>query len=320
MISELNHDIPVSSCFVVHEVELRPLSGKPGKYLHLILGDASGQITARLWDANVEVLETCPVGTPLVVQGTTLRYQEELQVKIQNLRPAKPGEYPEDELQPRRGKDSEAQRLALADWVKAVRQPHLAALLAAFFSDPIFLARFLRAPAAMRIHHAYNGGLLDHTLAVLRLLETTMADHPGMDRDLLITGALLHDVGKVETYLPQGLAFRISDAGRLLDHIILGEQLVMTFVAAIPDFSPELVLHLDHLILSHHGTRENGSPVLPMTPEAIALHQADNLDAQVQRFRELVGQTPPGDRWTAYQPTLGRSLFCPHRSTADEHR
>ena len=319
MISELNPDISVSGCFVVHEAELRPLSGKHGKYLHLILGDASGQITARLWDATVEALEACPVGTPLLVQGTTQRYQEELQVKIQTLRPAKPGEYQEDELQPRRGKDPEAQRLALAGWVKAVRQPHLAALLEAFFGDPTFLARFLRAPAAMRIHHAYNGGLLDHTLAVLRLLETTMADHPGMDRDLLIAGALLHDVGKVETYLPQGLAFRISDAGRLLDHIILGEQLVMTFVAAIPGFSPELVLHLDHLILSHHGTRENGSPVLPMTTEAIALHQADNLDAQVQRFQELIGQTPPGERWTAYQTTLGRSLFCPPRPTADEH-
>ncbi len=199
MIAELSPDTPVDSCFVVHEVELRPLSGKPGKYLHLILGDASGQVTARLWDATVEALEACPVGTPLFVRGTSQRYQEELQVKIQNLRPAKPGEYKEEELQPMRGKDPEAQHLALAGWVERVRQPHLAALLEAFFGDSAFLIRFLRAPAAQRIHHAYNGGLLDHTLAVLRLLETTMDDHPGMNRDWQITGALLHDVGKVET-------------------------------------------------------------------------------------------------------------------------
>ncbi|MEI6308868.1 MAG: HD domain-containing protein [bacterium] len=319
MIAELNPDIPVSGCFVVHEVELRPLSGKPGKYLHLILGDASGQVTARLWDATVESLQACPVGTPLLVRGTTQRYQEELQVKIQTLRPAKSGEYKEDELLPMREKNPEAQRMALAGWVEAVQQPHLAALLEAFFGDPAFLGPFLRAPAALRIHHAYNGGLLDHTLAVLRLLETTMVDHPGMDRDLLIAGALLHDVGKVETYVPQGLVFRISDAGRLLDHIILGERLVMTQAEAIPGFPPELALHLDHLIISHHGTRENGSPVLPMTPEAIALHHADNLDAQVQRFQELTGQSPPGERWTAYQATLGRSLFCPSRSPGDEH-
>lgn len=318
MIAELSSDTPVESCFVVHEVELRPLSGKPGKYLHLILGDASGQVTARLWDATVEALETCPVGTPLFVRGTTQRYQEELQVKIQTLRPAKPGEYKDDELQPLRRKDPETQREVLNGWVEAVQQPHLASLLESFFADPTFLGPFLRAPAALRIHHAYNGGLLDHTLAVLRLLEATMADHLGMDRDLLVAGALLHDVGKVETYLPQGLIFRISDAGRLLDHIILGERLVMTHLEKIPGFPPELALHLDHLILSHHGTRENGSPVLPMTPEAIALHHADNLDAQVQRFQELAGQTPPGERWTAYQATLGRSLFCPSRSPGDE--
>jgi 3'-5' exoribonuclease len=105
----------------------------------------------------------------------------------------------------------------------------------------------------------------------------------------------------------------------LLDHIILGERLVMTQVEAISGFPPELALHLDHLIISHHGTRENGSPVLPMTPEAIALHHADNLDAQVQRFQELTGQSPPGERWTAYQATLGRSLFCPSRSPSDEY-
>jgi 3'-5' exoribonuclease len=319
MIADLSPDIPVSSYFVVHEVELRPLSGKPGKYLHLILGDASGQVTARLWDATAEALEVCPVGTPLFVRGTSQRYQEELQVKIQTLRLAKPGEYKEEELQHLRRRDPETQRLALAGWVDRVQQPHLVALLEAFFADSTFLGRFLRAPAAQRIHHAYNGGLLDHTLAVLRLLETTMDDHPGMDRDVLITGALLHDVGKVETYLPQGLVFRISDAGRLLDHIILGERLVMTHAEAIPGFPPDLLLHLDHLILSHHGTRENGSPVLPMTPEAIALHHADNLDAQVQRFQELAGQLPPGERWTAYQAALGRALFCPPRPPDDEH-
>jgi 3'-5' exoribonuclease len=315
MISELTPDAPVSSCFAVLESELRPMSGKGGSYLHIIFGDSSGTITARMWENATENAAICSLGSAVAVAGLTTLYQDELQVKVVSLRRALSGEYRESELRPLRWQDPDSQRLALLAELDEIRQTHLRDLLGSFFDqDGGFLESFMLAPAAVRIHHAYPGGLIDHTMAVVRLLKTTMQEHPGLDRDLLVAGGLLHDLGKVETYLPQKLAYRVSDEGRLLDHVVLGERMVTARLAEIPAFPRELSLHLLHLILSHHGSKEFGSPIQPMTPEAIALHHCDYLDAQVQRFQETVRQCPPGQRWTAYQPSLGHSLFIPQPS------
>jgi 3'-5' exoribonuclease len=192
--------------------------------------------------------------------------------------------------------------------VKSVKDKPLRALLDGFFGDEEFLARFSRVPAAAEFHHAYVGGLLEHTVAVAATAEKVAESRPDeLDRDLLLTGALLHDLGK--TYeLTSGPNFEYTDAGRLIGHIVMGCLEAERRMAEVSDFPTETRRQVLHLIVSHHGQREFGSPVLPATPEALALHHIDNLDAKIRAAADTAPQ-PGDDAWSDYQRMLGVRIY-----------
>ncbi|MCP4387623.1 MAG: HD domain-containing protein, partial [Gammaproteobacteria bacterium] len=169
--------------------------------------------------------------------------------------------------------------------------------------------RYKQAPAARRIHHAYLGGLLEHTLEVLQLCNTVLDIYPKIDRSLLLTGALLHDIGKLREYV-WDFDLDYSTEGRLLGHIVMTDEMITDALAGMPEFPPELILRLRHMLLSHHGRHEWGSPRRPKTLEAIALHHIENLDAQINRFHLLIQSAPTGEPWTTYDRLLGRHLYA----------
>lgn len=308
-VKDLQSGARVDDCFVVRQRRLVPFRNKPGNFLDLTLADRSGEVTARMWDNAEQAAQAAGVGTVVRVRGHCEMYQGRLQVIIDSISPCKENEYdPSDFL--RTGKADRDEMLnQLRAAIASVRHPHLRALLNAFFGDLEFLQRFAEAPASKQLHHAHLGGLLEHTLGVIRILEAAVEVHPELDRDLLIAGALLHDVGKVEELQILGTTIEYSDIGRLVGHIVITDRMVTRKIAELEGFPQELQARLTHLLLSHHGQKEYGAPVLPMTPEACALHYADNLDAHVQYFSEVVERGAPGDRWSEYQRLFDRYIY-----------
>jgi 3'-5' exoribonuclease len=316
LVSELTDVQTVDSPFAIFEQKILQTKEKKD-YLCLELADRSGTIPARMWENLKAVLPFVKVGTVVRVVGITQIYNGILQIRISDLQPLGSGEYNQDDfLSPRRhSQDSQVQLLHQS--IRSIANPWLLTLLNSFFLNSEFLDRFANAPAAKIYHHAYSGGLLDHTLSVVAILERVVEIHPELDRNLLISAGLLHDAGKVETYVQQGFVFDFTDCGRLLDHVVLLDRTVQAKILQISDFPPELAIRLSHALLSHHGERENGSPVLPMTAEAVALYHADNLDAQVQQCTELMEGTPSGERWTKFRPNLGKALFLGERTAGN---
>jgi len=232
------------------------------------------------------------------------------QVIVDKIRPAETDEYDPADMFPATERDVDEMLALVRTTVEGIEEPHLRALAARFFDDEEFVARFCRAPAARRIHHAYLGGLLEHTVEVVALCQTVLSLYPQINRDLLMAGALLHDVGKTREFTCQR-DMDYSDEGRLLGHVVLSDQMIAERMAEIPDFPPELALRLRHLVVSHHGRYEWGSPRRPKTLEACALHYIENLDAQVNRFAQIIAarrdKTKP---WTEYDSLLKRYLYA----------
>lgn len=316
LVSELTEDQTVDSPFAIAERRILQTREKKN-YLCLELADRSGTIPARMWDNLKAVLPFAQVGTVVRVIGLTQSYNGILQIKISDLQPLGSDEYCQDDFLPPRRCSRDDQVQLLQRSISSVKDPWLLTLLNSFFLDQEFLHRFADAPAAKIYHHAYLGGLLDHTLSVVAILERVVETHPELDRDLLIAAGLLHDAGKVETYVQQGFVFDFTDCGRLLDHVVLLDRKVQEKILQISGFPPDLAIRLSHALLSHHGERENGSPVLPMTAEAVALYHADSLDAQVQQCTELLEATPSGERWTKFRHNLGKALFVGERAATD---
>jgi 3'-5' exoribonuclease len=214
--------------------------------------------------------------------------------------------------------DPEEAKERLLQWAARVQNPDLRLLLHTFFGDRELLDRFVECPGSKSLHHAHIGGLADHTLGVLVLLQAACDVHSNLDRDLLIAGGLLHDIGKIEELHVPGVIIRYTDIGRLVGHVVLTDRMVNERLSQLPDFPQELAARLTHLLLSHHGQREYGAPVLPMTPEACALHYADTLDAHVQYFREIVAAAPPGSTWSDYQDLFQRYIYLGPGQQAEE--
>ena len=308
-VSELQRDQRVDSLFVVRQRRLVPFRNKPGSYLDLTLADRTGEVTGRMWDNAEEAAAVARVGAVVRVQGRCEEYQGRRQVIVEVISPCAEGEYDIGDFLKCGKADRDEMLNQLRSVVATVRHPHLRALLNAFFGDEEFVGRFAEAPASKQLHHAHVGGLLEHTLGVIRISEAAIEVHPELNRDLLITGALLHDIGKVDELRVLGTTIEYSDIGRLVGHIVLTDRMVTEKIAALGDFPEELQARLTHLLLSHHGQKEYGAPVLPMTPEACALHYADNLDAHVQYFGEVVEKGAQGDRWSEYQRLFDRYIY-----------
>ncbi len=251
-------------------------------YLNLILGDKSGQIEARVWDlGDARITKDFDRGAIVKVRGSCSRFEDRLQMKIEQLRLAQPDEVEKSDLLPATGYDVNDLWRQLANFVEDMANPDLKRLLKAILADPSIAAAYREAPAARQLHHAWLGGLLEHVVSLLRLGERVAAHYPLLDRDLLLTGVILHDIGKIRE-LSWDSGFDYTIEGVLLGHIQMGVDIVEKAIAGLPDFPDRLRTLVLHLILSHHGKLEFGSPKLPMIPEALALNFIDDLDAKMQ--------------------------------------
>ncbi len=318
LVSDLNVGDDIAAPFVIKEMNLAPFRNKSGKYLNLVLGDRSGQITARMWDNAEPAAAKLQVGQVVAVKGHVEEYQGQPQIIVRTLKPCSPDEYDPDDFVPSSQRSEEEMLEQLHANIAEVDNEHLRALLEEIFGDEELLARFATAPGGKSLHHAYRGGLLEHTLNVVELVKKAQELHLQLDRDMLIAAGLLHDLGKV--YELEGeLAYEYSDVGGFVGHVVLTDRLVTDKIAQVPQFPLGLADLLCHALLSHHGQREWGAPVVPATPEACALHYADNLDARVQGFQSIIDQyQDQSDRWSRYHPYFERRIFVGSNQAPDE--
>jgi 3'-5' exoribonuclease len=297
----------VSDVFVADGKQLaHKRDGDP--YLRFDLMDRTGRVKAVAWD-NVEAINAAfSSGDHVEVNGKADEYRGSLQLVVQKLERINPDQADARDFLPASERDVDRMLARLIPITQSVKEPFLSRLLAAFFEDPDFVDRFKIAPAAKKMHHAYLGGLLEHTLSMALLIEAVAGHYKGIDKDILLAGGILHDIGKVhefsyETYIDY------SDAGRLLNHIVIGVEMLDRKIAGIDGFPEDLALILKHMIVSHHGTREFGSPEPPKTLEAVILHYLDELDAKVTAVRSFMEKENPEDPWTSYHNVLDRFFF-----------
>ncbi len=312
-VNQLANSDSVDEVFLVTEKQLR--ANRQGNlYLHLELRDKSGSIGARLWNATESLARRFEPGDYLRARGKVQVFQGALQIILSNVEVVDSSQVPAEEFLPRSASDVGKLTARLREVLMGMSNPHLRALAECFLIDNEFLRKFTTAPAGIKNHHAYQAGLLEHVVTLLNVADRISDLYPELDRDLLLTGIFLHDIGKIDE-LSYERAFSYTDEGQLLGHLVMGVCLLREKVRRTMDltgepFPSELRLRLEHMIVSHHGTHEFGSPKLPMTPEAIALHYLDNLDAKVHTFTREIRDDPAREsNWTPFQQNLGRRLF-----------
>ncbi|MGA7525208.1 MAG: HD domain-containing protein [Acidobacteriaceae bacterium] len=302
----------VTGYFAVAAKQVR--SGRDGsRYFALMLCDRTGQIDARMWD--VTGAGDFDTGDVVKVRGQVCRYNEKLQIKADKIRQAQPDEYALGDFVPQTERDIEQMWAELEAWVAGLRDPDLKALLEAFLQDADVARTLRQAPAAKGMHHAWIGGLLEHVLSLMGLCELAAQHYPSVNRDLLLTGVVLHDIGKLRE-LAWGTSFEYTLEGQMLGHITIGIRMIEEKIAGIPNFPPGKRLLVEHLVLSHHGRYEFGSPKLPMTPEAIMLHYLDDLDAKMQTVRSEFARSEANGRSAAEMTDWVRSMERPLLNTA----
>ena len=293
--------------YVVKETSFQTaVNGK--NYIRMTLADATASLSANIWDANREIYNLCPAGCIVKILGVAESYKGKPQIRISRCRPAHESEVDIDQFLPQSSHDPVAMREELLALVNSIADPDYLALGRAFFEDRAVLDRFVRSPAARDLHHAFIGGLLEHTLNIARMADA-FAAKARVNRDLLLLGALLHDIGKIEE-LEAKFAIDYTDKGKLLGHLYIGAEMAGRRADGIPGFPREKLHLVQHLILSHHGRYEYGSPVLPKIPEAFALHHLDNLDAKVETSNRLLDAiNDPEKSWTDFSRALETQLY-----------
>ena len=281
---------------------------KGDPYLRATLADSTGRLAARYWDLTPEMVEQLGVGSGVRIYGTVEEFPAGTrQIRIERLQPVEIRDF--SPFLPQAKRDREEMRQELLQVLADIEDPYLSRLLDRLFGDERFETTFSKAPAAKRYHHACIGGLLEHTLAVVKLCSFVAGEQPEIDRDLLLTAAILHDVGKATSYT-QGPVLDLTDEGRLIDHVAQGALVVQSAIDSIEGFPQDLRNRLLHTILAHHGAPDKGSPVLPKTLEALALHHADWMDGDVRGFLDFVESEPPAaDGWTGFSSMFGTQLY-----------
>ena len=298
----------IISSFVVISKQIKPKkTGEP--YLALTLGDRCGQIEAKMWDNVADALDAFDQEDFLKVKGLLNRYKQRFQLTIHKLRKLTDSEVDFADYLPKTTKDIGELWHTLAGFVDSFQDAHLKALLQAFMADPEIARGYQIAPAAKALHHAYIGGLLDHVVSLFRSCDLICRNYPQINRDLLLAGAFLHDIGKIYE-LNYMRSFSYTTRGQLLGHMIIELELLQAKIAQIPGFSNEVKTLLEHLIISHHGQYEFGSPKLPMFPEALVLHYLDDLDSKIESMRaHFEREAGSESSWTTYNSSLGRTLL-----------
>ena len=303
----------IEEIYLISDKQLRA-SRNGNLYLQVELRDRTGAISARLWNASEHLFRSFETGDFLQVKGKVQLFQGALQIILSHIDRVETEKVELADFLPHTEHDVNKLLDRLRSVLLRLGNPHLRALAECFLMDEEFLQAFCQAPAGVRNHHAYLGGLLEHVVTLLDAAERILPLYPELDRDLLLAGVFLHDIGKIRE-LSYGKAFAYTDEGQLVGHLVIGVEMLDEKAAKVPDltgepFPKELLLRLRHMILSHHGTYEFGSPRLPMTPEAIALHHLDNLDAKIHNFtREIREDRNTTSTWTPFNQSLQRRLF-----------
>ncbi len=298
----------VADSFLVIEKNMA-FSQKGSPYLTVKLKDRTGEIESKVWENAVELDKIFKKGDIIFIEGRAASYKNSVQISISTIRNIPREDIDPADYLPAVKADVGEMFSALLGYVENVNDQFLKELLNAFFQDGETASLFQRAPAAKGFHHIYLGGLLEHTLSVVRLLEKVSAHYPALDKDMLITGGILHDIGKIYEFSYNSL-IDYSDEGRLIGHIVMGVEMINKKIAGINNFPQQLALELRHIILSHHGEFEFGSPKRPKTLEALVVHHIDDLDAKFNAFQTFMNNASDNDSgWTVYNRFLERFLY-----------
>ena len=273
----------VTTYFVLTSMQVRDKK-LGGQYLALTVSDKTGSLEARMWDDVTEAIATCDEGCYVKVQGDISKYQGKFQITLKKLRLAAESEIDPKDFQPSTKFDVEQMWGELRGYVSEFKKSELRRLVFAFLDDEQIGPAFKAAPAAKRLHHAWLGGLLEHVLTLVRVCVATAPFYPEVDADLLVTGAILHDIGKIRE-LSWGSSFSYTLEGQMIGHISIAQGMLREKVQQLAPFPEKLRVLVEHMILSHHGKYEFGSPKLPMTPEALLLSALDDLEAKMQAMR-----------------------------------
>ena len=282
-----------------------------GSYLTLKLLDRSGEIEARVWERAEDLGRGFDKNDFVRVRGQATLYQGKMQIRVQDVVRVDESKVAREDFLPKSAADPAAMLGELQAILRGIRNPHLLALAEACFADDDLMHLLKHAPGAKTIHHPYLSGLLEHTLSLLKLILKVVENYRGIDVDLLLIGGFLHDIGKVYEF-SFDRAIDYTDEGQLLGHLIMEVELVDKKIEGIPDFPTELAMLVKHMLVSHHGAYEFGSPKLPQTLEAVILHSLDDLDGKIQAITNLP-EKEPGSNWTVFHRAYGRSFY---RSTS----
>ena len=298
----------ITALFVVASKQVKPKkSGEP--YLALTLCDRTGTIEAKMWDGVPEAMHTFDQDDFIKVRGLINKYNNRFQLTIHKLRKCEESEVDFADYLPATKKNVDELWAKVAAYVDSFQNAHLKALIKAFMADPEIEKAYKCAPAAKTLHHAFIGGLLDHVVSLMNSCDLILRNYPHLNRDLVLTGVFLHDIGKIHE-LTYARSFSYTTEGQLLGHMIIELEMLHKKLLGLPDFPAELKTLVEHLIISHHGQYEFGSPKLPMFPEALLLHYMDDLDSKIESMRAHFEREIGSEaEWAGYNPSLGRPLL-----------
>jgi 3'-5' exoribonuclease len=324
LLNELTDGMEIDQVLLVREAERRRRRDG-GDYLRLHLGDRTGAVVCMVWEGLAEVQELARAGTPVRVRGRyTVHPRFGPQINLRNpadgvgLEPAAPSSYALEDLCDGPARGVEQMEGEIRELLDTIQEPHLRLLLERVFGEECELwAGYRTAPAAKYYHQAYPHGLLEHCLGVAQAVSAISATFAGIDRDVAVTGALLHDIGKLEAYTDDPQNIDLTDAGRLHGEIALGYYRIRRIIEDIDGFPAELAQAVGHIILSHHGALEHGSPVVPCTREATLVHMIDNLGGRLGSFDRLEKELAPGRRWSAFDRAIDGSAYFAERASID---
>jgi 3'-5' exoribonuclease len=282
-------------------------------FLNVTLADKTGNLKGVMWDHVDQVIAAgVSSGDFVHIMGNVNEYRGERQLVIKKMRTCPPDSIDFSDFLPKTGHNIENMFNRLVELTAALKTEHLKELFSQFWNDEGFVHKFKTAPAAKNMHHAYIGGLLEHTLSMAILVERIAGHYAGIDMDLLLSGVILHDIGKIKEF-EYNHRIDYSDEGRLLSHIVIGLQMLENKIENVIGFPEEQALLLKHLIVSHHGAREFGSPELPKTVEAFLLNYIDEIDSKVNGIRDFISSEDPNESWTSYHKVLGRHFYTGKR-------
>jgi len=312
-VNQLGENEPINQVFVLGDKQLRQ-NRNGNLYLQMRLSDSTGAVTGMLWNASNDTASDVKNGDYVLVDGNTQYFNGAIQVIAKKIKVAEPGSYSEEEFVRVSTAELEQRQSRVAELLRELDNADLRDLAECFLEDGDFMERFSRAPAAVKNHHAYHGGLIEHVVQLMELARTVGSHYAQIDTDLLVFGAFLHDLGKLdELSYDRDLAY--TDEGQLIGHLVMGVHILQARLEQFAQrreepFPEDLALRLKHMIVSHHGKLEFGSPKVPMTLEAIALHYLDDLDAKIHcSHQQMVEDVNIDSHWTPYNPGMGRKLF-----------